>query len=305
MYNNKFIQDFMNHYDYPAEAKELFTEVLDKIDSSKIFTKRFDSIRDTFLDNRCEINSKLLTRLTLLAKAMGYNEYTVHFVFLLSLTEDLYQKYILMGVDEKIYYDTMADLRYKLMECIECEKVPGTFVAGWFNGFFHMTRFAYGRFQFELSTYDNDEPYTMSCGKVIKKDDIYVGFHIPSSGVPLTDEVRLASYKEAYKRVSKLFDDGVVIFGCGSWLLYPRHREFLPESMNIRRFMDDFEIISSNEHKDFHDGWRVFGCDSDLPLDKLPRDTTLRKAYADWLTAGNKAGSGFGLIAFDGDKILR
>ena len=59
------------------------------------------------------------------------------------------------------------------------------------------------------------------------------------------------------------------------------------------------------EKHDFHDAWRIFGYESDLPFDQLPRDTTLRKAYADWLSAGNKGGSGFGLIAFDGDKILK
>ncbi len=305
MYNTQFIQNFMNYYDYPAEAKELFTEVLNKFDSNKRFARSFEAVRNRFLDGKSEINGKLLDRLVPLAKAMGYSEYTIHFVFLLSLTEDLREKYILLGIDEKLFYDTMADLKFKLLECMECEKVPGTFVAGWYNGFFRMTRIAYGRFQYEVSTYTDDKPYTMSCGRVVKKGDTMIGFHIPSSGVPLTDEVRLASYKAAYKSVSRFFDDGVVIFCCGSWLLYPRHREFLPETMNIRRFMDDFEIISSDEREDFHDGWRVFGYESDLPVDQLPRDTTLRRAYADWLSAGNKAGSGFGLIAFDGEKILR
>lgn len=305
MYNTQFIQDFMNYYDYPAEAKELFTEVLEKLDSNKRFARSFESILDLYFDKSSRINSKLLDRLTVLAEKMGYSEYTLHFVFLLSLTEDLKEKYTLFGIDEQVYYDTMGDLKYKLLECMECEKVPGTFVAGWYDGFFRMRRAAYGRFQYEVATYTSDTPYTMSCGKTIKKGDLYIGFHIPSSGVPLTDEVRLTSYKEAYKRVSKFFDDGIVIFGCGSWLLYPRHREFLPERLNIRRFMDDFEIISSDEKDDFHDGWRIFGFESDLPFDQLPRDTTLRKCYADWLSAGNKGGSGFGLIAFDGDKILR
>ncbi|MCQ2470567.1 MAG: acyltransferase domain-containing protein [Clostridia bacterium] len=305
MYNTKFIQDFMNYYDYPAEAKELFTEVLEKLDSNKRFARSFEATRKKYYDRHLRIEDKLLLRLTALAKVMGYSEYTLHFVFLLSLTEELKNQYTLYGIDEKVYYETMGDLKYKLLECMECEKVPGTFVAGWYDGFFRMARVAYGRFQYEVATYTSDTPYTMKCGKVIKKGDKYIGFHIPSSGVPLTDEVRLASYKEAYKSVSKFFDDGIVIFGCGSWLLYPKHKEFLPEKLNIRRFMDDFEIISWDEKKDFHDGWRIFGYESDLPLDKLPTKTTLQKCYAEWLRAGNKAGSGFGLIAFDGDKILK
>ena len=222
-----------------------------------------------------------------------------------SAIKNLKEKYTLLGIEESVYYRTMLDLKCKLLECMECEKVPGTFVTGWFEGFFRLTRVSYGRFEYEVSTYTSDEPYTMKCGKVIKKGDRYIGFHIPSSGVPLTDEVRLNSYKEAYKRVSKFFDDGIVIFGCGSWLLYPKHREFLPERLNIRRFMDDFELVEWSEDKNgFYDIWRIFGRDAKLPYDKLPKDTTLKKAYAEWLSAGNKGGRGVGLFMFDGEKIV-
>ena len=213
MFNTQFIQDFMNYYDYPAEAKELFTEVLEKLDSSKKFGTRFQAILDKHLDNYTRIDSKLLDRIAALAKAMGYSEYTLNFVFLLCLTEDLKEKYTLFGIDEKIYYDTMDDLRCKLLECIACEEVPGTFVAGWFNGFFRLERFAYGRFQFEICNFGSDEDFVMSSGKVVHPGDVYVNFHIPSSGIPLTDEVRLASYKEAYEHYKHLFPDGKVIFG--------------------------------------------------------------------------------------------
>lgn len=305
-HNTQFIQDFMKHYDYPSEAVELFTEVLNMLDTDKWFGSKFDELIDEFNCHRNNLDQKLLNKLTVLGTIRGYKYYTVHFVFLLCLTETLKSRYELIGIDEKIYYDTMADLRYKLMECIECKGVPGTFVASWFNGFFRLERFAYGRFQFEVSRFDNNGlPYTMDCGKVINPGDIYIGFHIPSSGVPLTDDVRLSSYKEAYKHVKHLFPDGVVIFGCGSWLLYPKHREFLPETMNILRFMDDFDLVDWDEHGDFHDCWRIFGKDAKLPADKLPQNTKLKKAYAQWLIDGNKAGSGFGLIAFNGRKILR
>ena len=82
--------------------------------------------------------------------------------------------------------------------------MPGTFVAGWNDGAFKMKRFAYGRFQYELCTYNWENDFVTSCGKVLKVGDTYVNFHIPSSGIPLTDEVRLASYKEAYKHYKHL-----------------------------------------------------------------------------------------------------
>ncbi len=305
MFNTEFIKNFMDYYDYPTEAKKLFSEVLSKLDENKNYGRSFGCLVKKFEDCKTDIDNKLLDKLSALAEKMGYSEYTLHFCFLLSLTEELKNKYLLLGIEEKIYYDTMADLKYKLMECIECEKVPGTFVAGWFNGFFRMSRVAYGRFQFEVCEYNNDEPFIMKCGKEIKKGDKYINFHIPSSGQPLTDDVRLDSYKKAYKYVNRFFDDKIVIFGCGSWLLYPRHREFLPEGMNILRFMDDFEIVEWKEREGFSNGWRVFGYVSDLPCEQLPRDTKLRAAYAQWLCDGNNGGDGFGLFAFDGNKILK
>ena len=96
--------------------------------------------------------------------------------------------------------------------------------------------------------------------------------------------------------------DGI---GCGSWLLYPRHREFLPEKSNILKFLNDFEIVSWEEKENFGDAWRVFGRYADLPFEQLPRDTSLRKAFAEWLCSGRKTGSGFGFIIFDGEKIVR
>lgn len=48
-----------------------------------------------------------------------------------------------------------------------------------------------------------------------------------------------------------------------------------------------------------HDLWRIFGADADLPYDQLPKDTSLKKAYAEYLTAGNQVGEGFGVFVWD------
>lgn len=304
-HNTEFIQSFMEHYEYPEEAVMLFSEVLVRLDGSKAYAKIFDGLLDKFNYHQTRIDSKLTTPLGALAVMMGYSYYTLFFVFLLSLTEGLKKQYTLLGVSEEAYWETMGDLKYKLLECMECKGVPGTFVPDWFDGFFHLNRIAYGRFQYEVGVYDKDKPFKMKSGHVVNKGDIFIGFHIPSSGEPLTDEVRYASYKKAYENLKHFFPDGNVLFGCGSWLLYPRHREFLPERLNIRRFMDDFEIVDwAEDDKGFHDIWRVFGKDAKLPYKKLPRDTTLKKAYAEWLCAGNKGGHAFGLFLFDGEKII-
>ena len=300
-----YIKDFMTRYHYPAEAISLFTEVEQRLDAEPAFGEVFDRHLTAYMPDEHEGLGEALDAMTALAKEMGYSEYTMQFVFVMNCTELLKARYEREGVEEEIFWNGCDDLRCKLLECIKCKGVPGTFVAGWNDGFLTFDRFAYGRFQYEVREFGFDFDFLSSCGKRISKGDTFVNFHIPSSGIPLTDEVRLASYKEAYRHVKHLFPDGLAVFGCGSWLLYPRHRAFLPPTSNILKFLGDFEIVSWEEKENFGDAWRVFGRYADLPPAELPRDTSLRRAFADWLTAGNKTGSGFGFIIFDGEKIVR
>lgn len=306
LHYTEYIKNLMTRYNYPEEAVTLFTEVEKRLDNEKEFGDRFDAIFNEYYATVDQGDlRKALDAIEILAKDMGLNECTLEFIFVMNCTEVLKGRYEAAGIPEKVFWDSTDDLRCKLLECIECEHVPGTFVAGWNDGFLKMKRFAYGRFQYEINTYDWDHDFVTSCGKVLKNGDTYINFHIPSSGIPLTDEVRLASYKEAYKQYVHLFPDGKVIFGCGSWLLFPKHREFLPERLNIRRFMDDFEIVGWAEKDNFGNDWRVFGHWTEYPPEQWPRDTALRKAYAEWVCAGHKTGDGFGVFVFDGEKILR
>lgn len=305
MHVTEFLTDFMNRYNYPEDAQRTFLRVSERLDNESDFGAALDGIVNGYMYPAAGDLDAALHGVSALAEKYGENEYTMHFVFLLNCMPILKERYLERGYSEELFYASAADLGYKLQECIDCEGVPGTFVAGWNGGFLELDRFALGRFQFEERTYDRDYDFVTSCGMVIKKGDTVINFHIPSSGVSLTDEVRLDAYKRAHEFYKDLFPDGKTVFCCGSWLLYPRHREFLPEKSNILRFMDDFEIVSWSEKEEFGDGWRVFGRDSDLPVDRLPRDTSLRRAFADWISAGNKTGSGYGVFVFDGEKILK
>lgn len=299
------ITALMKRLNFPAEAAEAFNALCTRLDNNDAFAEKFDKIVYDYMYPVATDIDDAVKKLGALAAEYGENEYTLCEMFLLSNTEELLRRYKEKGIAEDIYWDTMDDLRCKLLECIECEEVPGTFVAGWDGGFFKLERFAYGRFQYEVTDYGSNETFTTKCGITLKKGDTLINFHIPSSGVPLTDEVRLDSLKRAYPHFKDLFGGGPVIFCCGSWLLYPKHREFLPASSNILRFMDDFELISWAETEKFSNGWRVYGKDSDLPLEDLPEKTSLQRAYKKWLCDGNKAGNGYGIIVFDGEKILR
>ena len=259
----------------------------------------FNALVDEFIAHPENLDS-VLERLKALSEQLGENEYTMNMCLLLGACPALRERYAQKGIDEAIFWKSIEDMRWKLRECMDCEEVWGTFVPHWYRGFFEMTRFGLGRFQFEKTDFDAD--YYEKCGNTLKRGDTVINFHIPSAG-PLTDEKRLDSYKQAYKFFGGK-DGEPMAFVCGSWLLYEGHREFLPENSNILRFMDDFDIIRSADREKFSDGWRVFGKYSNGPVDDLPEDTSIRRAFKQRLQQGKPTGYGYGVFFFDGEKIL-
>ncbi|WP_305787216.1 acyltransferase domain-containing protein [Symbioplanes lichenis] len=116
-----------------------------------------------------------------------------------------------------------------------------------------------------------------------------VSLHIPEAG-PLTPEAIDASLDQARAFFPRHFpDERYEAFACGSWLLDPQLREYLPEDSNIIRFQRRFELEPYEEPE---------GLDADVevlrfvfrslttPLDRLPRRTALQRAVGDHLRAG-------------------
>ncbi|MBQ6019177.1 MAG: hypothetical protein IJL26_03260 [Clostridia bacterium] len=305
LHNSPYIRSFMERYRYPAAAADCFTAVEQRLDDEPDFGAAFDRIANGFLYQRTISLGEALRQIDALAEKYGVHKYTLEFVFIMNGTEEAKRRYAAAHLSDEVFYDTWDDLRCKLLECMECKGVPGTFVGGWYSRFFDLTLRGYGRFEYVPTVFDWDLEYTMKCGRVFRPGDLYLDMHIPSSGVPLTDEIRLDSYKKAYQVYAPLFPDGKIVIGTMTWLLYPAHRKFLPENSNVLRFMDDFELVSFEIKDDFYYDWRIFGADAGRPYGELPRDTSLRRAYADWLAAGNKAGDAFGIFLFDGEKIVR
>lgn len=297
------IKTLLKKISLPEEAVKVLSDVEARLDSDESFAKRFDKVAHDYMSSNLEINAAV-SAIAQIAQDFGENVFTLNFVFLINNSEELLKRYREQSISDKIYWRTMDDLRCKLLECRECEGVYGTFVPSWFNGFFRMTRFALGRFQYEMSEFNCEGGYTTRSGHFLEHGSPIVNFHIPSSGISLTDEVRYDSYRRAFDFLNDKFNGGPVIFCCGSWLLYPAHEFFLPKGSNILRFMHDFEIVRSRETDEFNNAWRVFGRYANLPYNELPRNTSLRKAYANWLESGNKAGDGYGIFIFDGEKII-
>ena len=293
--NTNDIRTLTEKLGFPAEATETLCDCADRMSKSE----EFCALVHEFEEEPSTLNS-VLERLKPLSDSTGENVYMLNMCLLLSACGILHERYRDAGISDEIYFKSVEDLKWKLLECRECEEVWGTFVPSWYRGFFEMTRFGLGRLQFEETQFGDDE-YEKN-GLKLKRGDRVINFHIPSAG-PLTRESRIDAYKRAYKFFGGKNGEPMA-FVCGSWLLYPPHREFLPAGCNILDFMDDFDIISYKDHDTFSDGWRVFGRLSDAPLDMLPENTSLQRAFARRLRDGKPTGSGYGVFFFDGEKIL-
>ena len=304
MHGNKEL-DVLLSKGYEKTVADGIRALVKLLDDNKELAAEFDPVADKYAVDPWVPMTETLEKLSEISKKYNVNEYSLHLLLIIHGLPYMHKRFLDRGLSDEVFYETMDDMRCKVNECIECMGVIGTFVIGWDDRFFRATCFGFGRFQYELAEYGEEKDFVLSCGKVLKKGDRYVNMHIPSRGIPLTDEVRLDSYRKAYGYFKQFFDGGAVIFGCHSWLLFGKHPEFLPENLNILKFLGDFEMIYSHETENFEVIWRVFGKYSNLPYNELPRDTSLRKAYAEWLCAGNKTGAGYGVFAFDGEKILR
>jgi len=221
------------------------------------------------------------------AEELGVHRFTLALYVLLRAAEILYEKYREKNIDEQIFWNSIMDIKYKLDECKEVHDIWGIFVLFWYPGFYRMTRFAFGRLQFDLATY-NWDTYEKD-GMSVKKGDPVLDCHIPSSG-KLTRELCWDSYRRA-----AAFSGRKVII-CDSWMLYPQHIDFLPAHSSILEFANDYDIVESTDKSDFPNSWRIFGKHHKLPPQEWPIDTSLQRAFRDRIMAGLSVGDGRGVL---------
>ncbi|MBQ1985989.1 MAG: DUF5596 domain-containing protein [Clostridia bacterium] len=233
----------------------------------------------------------------------GLHRHVVDFLFLMASSEQMREDYKAAGLSDELFWETIADLKYKLIECHTVYGIWGMFVAFWHAWFFQLRRFKLGRLQYEPYTYEGEEPVTIGDYTVNPGDTVY-NMHIPSCG-PFPREARIDSYKQAYEFFKKDLNGKPMVFVCHSWLLFLGNREILPASLNMVDFINDFRIIESNEVDDFGDKWRVFGADFQKPDAELPEDTTMRRCFKKWLLDGKKTGEGFGVFVYDGENFIK
>ena len=259
-----------------------------------IKSKLFDSAVDIF-DFRKDL-AELAGKSTL-------RQETYFLLFFLLCLPKLYSDYKENNIDEKLFYDFLKDFGYKNNENIEKNNVIGIDCPEWYCSFFRLKNFSLGRFQYEESEFLCDE-YSR-CNVSLKKGDPVYNLHIPSCG-KMNKETRYESYKQAYDFFQKRegFSDGVMKIVCHSWLLYPPYVNIFMEKSNLKEFANEFTFLFSTEKEEFADGWRIFGGRYNSNHINLPQETSLQKAFVKYLNSNFKHGIGYGILFFDGNKII-
>ena len=273
---------------FPREAIEALCICEEKMQGSADDIKRAMKSLYTRGDN------EYLDILERIAADSGVNRYESDMVFLLLATVELADIYREAGYSDELYYETMADLRYKMYECKEVYGVWGSFVTFWFKDFFLLNIFKLGRMEYERRTYPFED-----CEGVVKNGQMILSCHIPSSGPMLVEDIK-DSLRLAYKFYKDDIKDGKLTVACFSWLLYPPLFADYKEGTNIKDFYNLFNIIDYKDNEKNGDFWRVFGVKySPEALDSVVVDNSLKRKVYDHLRSGGNMGYGIGIITVD------
>jgi hypothetical protein len=287
-----YLQKFFKDFEYNESDAQFLLATYDKICAEPKAKELFDGAVRGFEEiEGVSFSKTLLPAAREAGELVGAHQYTADLLIFICLTRHAKKIYEQKNISEEIFHNTMLDLRYKLDECRLVKGIVGTFVAPWFKAFFTADRVGLGRLQFERVPFG--EEYEIG-GIKLSPDTEIINIHIPRTLTPLTPE----SCDEALDMAKAYFGDGVtpMVFACGSWMLYPKNEEIFSPSSNLYHFFKRFEIVKSADHKEgYPDLWRLFDTDEQDP-DKLPTNTSLRRAYVEYLKRGGKTGGALGVF---------
>ena len=284
---------YMQKLNFPTDANDDLLAALGKIcHNGATFSALSDILAQYAADARCHF-TPILEQMRALCDTLGIHTYTGELLLYLCMADALRAHYRAKGISEEIFWNTLADLAYKLEECRLVYGINGSFVGEWFKGFFKLERFALGRLQFELTHFK--KPCTCH-GIPLPVGTKAINVHIPRTGTRLDHAQVEEAYKMARDFYKNEFNGGAVVFTCSSWLLYPWNLEILSPASNLRAFISDYEIVRSGDYDDYSALWRLFDCNYTGNPDDLPQDSSLRRAYAARVRRGEPTGYGVGVF---------
>ncbi len=281
-----YLTEFMNQFSFEEEDQKFLLESYEQLKDSQEAFQEFEEFIKTY-EGDCKCDFKLIrARMIEVSKAAGIHEYTGNLLLFMCLSKTMKVHYKAANYSEDMWAKIVNDLKWKMDECKDVYGICGTFVPDWYDRIFKLERFGFERLQFDLGIFKSNYEGN---GIVLRPDSIVVNIHVPRSGKKLDRESTLADYKAA----AEFFQNSV--FSCHSWLAHPRNLEVLSPTSNIAVFLSDYEICETGLYDDYKEVWRLFDKHYEGDVDALPQNSSLRRAYAEWIRNGEKIGWGHGV----------
>ena len=286
------LEKFLRQFIYTEEEIHASLSLLDKFQKSESayneFMLYYNSYKDLHLINYKELYEKIES----LAHESNMEPFELQLLFIQMLATHSEYFYKIKGYSHELWLDCLTDLVWKMRECKRVNGFYGSRTFTWFERWLFATRVTLGRLQFEIiesnSNYKSEQ-------FDIKVGDKLINVHIPEDS---TKAFTPDNCEKAFSMAREFFRIGSeekIIFHCSSWLLFPKHDDILPETSNIRRFMNSFEINPNSVSFNNANLWRIFYTDKPTEfLKEYPENSSLQRAYKRFLESGESAGGAAG-----------
>lgn len=298
-----WLNESMSLMEYPDETVNFITDVYKRVCENQRADQIFHAAVNIYSSNVMNEFYDLLVNSELSVEAiLGEHKYVAHFLMILCLSQHTKELYKAKNLPDECFVGFLRDIKIKWAECLEVYGIQGVSTGPWFKRFIVATRMTFGRLEFDPQTYTFDDAVKID-GRSIQKGDLVIGVHIPSGGRLLKKDCE-ESFLKAAEYFAPIFPDGAVVFQCVSWLLYPEHKDFLPETSNILMFADFFKCTYSKP-TGTDDLWRIFGSADLEDIPSLPENTSLQRAYKKRLLDGGEIGIGVGFFFVKNNKFIK
>lgn len=190
-----------------------------------------------------------------------------------------YEDYVKKGISDKIFNDTMGCLTRFGDECFRRTGEYACDREWWTIRQIGMTVFRLGELEFERN---------------IEEGKKVINIHIPSDA-RITEENCDASIAQAKEFFPKHYPEyAEVDYICDSWLLAPALKKFLPETSNIIRFQNRFEIYKEDLDNTEFTEW-LYRTKEYKP-ENFAEETSLQRDIKKYILEGGKLGMAFGRL---------
>ncbi|MFJ9905732.1 acyltransferase domain-containing protein [Streptomyces sp. NPDC101152] len=192
------------------------------------------------------------------------------------------------GIPDDVSRRSLADLGRNMAVHRRCHGLAGVQAPRWLAHHFRGELYQLGRLQFERARLGQRTGEALAAaGLDAGPGTPCLNLHIPDFLGPLSPEACDRSLALAAEFFARYFPEEKYRAGlCHSWLLDPQLTEHLPADSNIVGFQERFRVIRVDaEPSDREPVQFVFG-DPELPIEGLPRRTTVERVVGDHLRAG-------------------